>query len=216
MRKLMVIMALTLALCGAMAMSAQATTLFEFDTSGGSLFYNGGATPLVGFNIGVTSVTVSGAPLNNGTYAVTSGLLTFNTGNLTGSDADEWFFGAGGAISYQGVIEDVPGFGDTATQFAGQFTSALVRVVGDNSYEVVAEYNDEKCPDLLALFGLTETSWSGSLNLPFVNANALPPSSFTSTGVEPGTFTNVPVPPAVWLFGSGLLGLVGLRRKLKA
>ncbi len=28
--------------------------------------------------------------------------------------------------------------------------------------------------------------------------------------------TIVPVPPAVWLFGSGLLGLVGLRRKLKA
>lgn len=26
----------------------------------------------------------------------------------------------------------------------------------------------------------------------------------------------VPVPPAVWLFGSGLLGLVGLRRKLRA
>lgn len=26
----------------------------------------------------------------------------------------------------------------------------------------------------------------------------------------------VPVPPAVWLFGSGLLGLIGLRRKLNA
>jgi hypothetical protein len=31
------------------------------------------------------------------------------------------------------------------------------------------------------------------------------------------TFTNaVPIPPALWLFGSGLLGLIGIARRKKA
>jgi hypothetical protein len=33
---------------------------------------------------------------------------------------------------------------------------------------------------------------------------------------NPGTWTVVPIPPAVWLFGSGLLGLIGIARKKKA
>ena len=35
-------------------------------------------------------------------------------------------------------------------------------------------------------------------------------------GIQIGTITNVPVPGAVWLLGSGLLGLMGLRRRMKS
>jgi hypothetical protein len=40
-------------------------------------------------------------------------------------------------------------------------------------------------------------------------------SSVTSTSFS-GNITPVPVPAAVWLFGSGLLGLVGIARRKKA
>jgi hypothetical protein len=39
---------------------------------------------------------------------------------------------------------------------------------------------------------------------------------FASVVDNPGTWTVVPIPPAVWLFGSGLLGLIGIARKKKA
>ena len=35
-------------------------------------------------------------------------------------------------------------------------------------------------------------------------------------GINLGSINNVPIPGAVWLLGSGLLGLIGLRRKMKA
>ena len=39
-------------------------------------------------------------------------------------------------------------------------------------------------------------------------------SPFNANGV--GTFSAVPVPPALWLFGSGLMGLVGIARRKRA
>lgn len=33
---------------------------------------------------------------------------------------------------------------------------------------------------------------------------------------DPGSWSVVPVPPAIWLFGSGLLGMIGLSRRKKA
>jgi hypothetical protein len=38
---------------------------------------------------------------------------------------------------------------------------------------------------------------------------------YQAVAVHPGTVSAVPIPPAVWLLGSGLLGLVGLRRRFK-
>ena len=35
-------------------------------------------------------------------------------------------------------------------------------------------------------------------------------------GNSPGSWSVVPVPPALWLFGSGLLGLIGIARRKKA
>jgi len=41
-------------------------------------------------------------------------------------------------------------------------------------------------------------------------------NSFSAWAVQSGDVSTVPVPAAVWLFGSGLLGLVGVARRKKA
>lgn len=79
-------------------------------------------------------------------------------------------------------------------------------------------------------------NWGATKNIDVVNVwNVGPGGVYTSTDVDgngvaglgmidgafPGfnanfNFTAVPVPAAVWLFGSGLLGLVGVARRKKA
>jgi hypothetical protein len=57
------------------------------------------------------------------------------------------------------------------------------------------------------------------LNWTFSGINALDGETSNVTASTPfplGTYTVVPVPAAVWLFGSGLLGLVGMARRKKA
>jgi len=65
-----------------------------------------------------------------------------------------------------------------------------------------------------------------------VGASGNPVGSFVATSVSDSIFDEfigsafgefnfaaaspVPIPPAVWLFGSGLLGLVGIARRKKA
>lgn len=51
----------------------------------------------------------------------------------------------------------------------------------------------------------------------FVNVGGVTGVNLTGTQVnDAGRLAVVPLPGAVWLFGSGILGLVGLRRKFKA
>ena len=40
--------------------------------------------------------------------------------------------------------------------------------------------------------------------------------NFTSGAYLPGALTTVPLPTAIWLFGSGMLGLVGIAWRKKA
>ncbi len=58
-------------------------------------------------------------------------------------------------------------------------------------------------------FGLVQDNWVGSdYSTPLASQ-----PTFTSATITVGA---VPVPPAVWLFGSGLLGLVGVARRRQA
>ena len=53
-------------------------------------------------------------------------------------------------------------------------------------------------------------TWHGWVS---ADSQGTPPAVWTG---NPVTFNFVPIPPAVWLFGSGLLGLVGIARRKKA
>ena len=63
------------------------------------------------------------------------------------------------------------------------------------------------------------TSTSDAYNFNFGSGKqsiSLKPSKFYAWAVHDGNVSAVPVPAAVWLFGSGLLGLVGMARRKKA
>jgi hypothetical protein len=224
MRKLMVILAMAMVLGGAFATSAQAHANFDFfinpPQTGASISYAGGANPLIGEDIIVTGVFVTGAPQNNGSYDIANGILDFTTGNFSSSDPLHWNFAPGGNFDFSGDILNVGGNPSTAIALNGQFTSAIVAqtLPITANHVVIGEYTDIKSDSLLELFGqIGENPWVGALNLSFRTATAIGPGAdgslvdFTSVSVGSGDFTNVPVPPAVWLFGSGLLGLAGLR-----
>lgn len=68
-----------------------------------------------------------------------------------------------------------------------------------------------------------ETNWADYLNTMKMNmgnsqvldANQQPITGYTLSAASGHDYTTVPVPAAVWLLGSGLLGLVGMKRKIR-
>jgi hypothetical protein len=81
---------------------------------------------------------------------------------------------------------------------------SLVQNLDSINVGVTLKLNDLLTPTTGSLLDLTTSKWED-----FDGGN----HPFISGSVEPNV---VPVPAALWLFGSGLLGLVGLARRKKA
>ena len=78
--------------------------------------------------------------------------------------------------------------------------------------------------------GASSSYWSSTLNFPGSNSaqifefenggngsgHTLLADYIYAWAVHDGDVSAVPVPPAIWLFGSGLIGLVGFYRRMKA
>jgi hypothetical protein len=155
-----------------------------------------------------------------------SGCTACSLDFVTGASTGGWTFGAGGSISITGGIDfpDLPagqdiGSGEILLQ--GTFDSAVVVDLGGGNFEfqiVGGAFTDTKHPQLLAYYGLPETGYVGGLNISFSSSTAVTEGdAFSSAQIFSGNVVNqpVPVPAAVWLFGSGVLGftLVGRRRR---
>jgi len=72
--------------------------------------------------------------------------------------------------------------------------------------------------DFRVMIGLDRSSGSNTFNLRLYNWNVAGhiDSPLTSTGTYLVQASPVPVPSVIWLFGSGLLGLIGMGRKKKS
>lgn len=215
---------LVLGLFGSSASQAASLDFGIIAPTGGTISYGGGGVPLIGSGIEVDTVVGLGTTANdNVSLTCNTCVLAFTTGGYTGSSGNIWNFSGGGSVTINGSLD----FPDTTpdivngTLLSGTFTSANLVDLGSGSFQfqiVAGAFTDTKHPDLLDFYGLPAVDYVGGLNLSFEASSSLSPgTAFTSTQVLSGDVINqpVPVPAAVWLFGSGLLGLVGVARRKK-
>jgi hypothetical protein len=218
-RSLALALATGLALIG--STSARASSgLLDFTVPavnpGASISFAGGANPLVGTGITITDVEGVGTPLNDlVTKLITGGVLTFTSGNLTGSSPGEWDFGAGapGGITIKGGIASL-GIAGGSTLLTGQIESASVVASTGNFKVAISDFVNIVNPTLAAFYGNPSTGWSGNFNIGF-SAPGTSPGTFTSTGVSSGdVITSIPEPSS-FVLGCIALGTIGygLRRR---
>jgi hypothetical protein len=210
MRKLMVIMAAALVLCGAFAMSAQATStladyialgstgvtiddklFFDFSYSGSGF---GGAVAIPADGITVTPLT---DPLNPG--------ILFNA---------PWSVGPGQALDslIQFKVQVLPGgnpIKDVSAEMVAFGTSpdGIITVAETTTFGNLLLHSNG---GTVSSAEITFSPTMGVINVAkdiSVNGN----SGIAALSGVTNRFSEVPVPPAVLLFGTGLLGLVGFR-----
>lgn len=192
----------------------------------GTISYAGSGADLIGSNIEVDNVVGLSTPANpNVTSLCVSCVLNFTSGTLTGAGGPNpnnngwWSFGSGGGITITGGVQlqggtDIP-LGSTL--LSGTFNNAFVQDLGVQGFKVTfGSFSDTKNASLLSYYGLTPgTPFQGALTLLFASTNTGVGDAFTSTSIFSGTVVNapVPVPAAAWLFGSGLVWLMGMRAR---
>lgn len=191
----------------------------------GSISYDGTGGGLIGTNIEVDNVVGLATPAHvNVTSLCVSCVLNFTSGaflNAGGANTNNngwWRFGSGGSITITGGVQ-LQGASDIplgSTLLSGVFTSAFVQDLGSQFKVTFGSFTDTKHPDLLSYYGLTPGSpFEGALTLLFGSANTGVGEAFASTSVFSGNVVNavVPLPAAVWLFVSGVIGVLTLRRR---
>ena len=220
-----------IALSGLSLHSAMAVEL-DFNIgapTSGTISYDGTGGGLTGLNIEVDNVVGLATPANaNVTSLCVSCVLNFTSGGLSnsgGANANNngwWSFGSGGSITIAGGVQlqgatDIP---VGSTLMSGTFNSAFVQDLGSQFKVTFGSFSDTKHADLLSYYGLTPGPFTGALTLLFGSTNGGVGSAFTSTSVFSGGVVNtpspvnpVPVPAAVWLFGSGLASLIPMIRR---
>jgi hypothetical protein len=171
----------------------------------------------LGSGIDVDDVVGLNTPNNNNVLSIcASCTLDFQTGASTGG----WNYGAGGTISITGGIDfpdATPDIIGPVTLLQGTFDSATVVDLGGGEFKfqvVGGSFTDTKHPELLNFYGLPDIGYIGGMNISF-STTANMDELFTSDQIFSGDVVNqpVPIPASVWLFGSGLMGLVAIARR---
>ena len=228
----------SLAMCSYTATANMVNTMpiLSFDddqnSQDGVINYDGMGGALYGSGIDFHSVVGVGTPLANGVdLECIDCTLTFQTGANVSEGPYVWECAGGGSLSIVGTLETAGGTlvadGTGLTPLvSGSFTSAFV--TSGVGLTVSGFGTDTKHPDLVEYYGLgplfqfaqTEIALGGvtyDVCGGYYGGYADCTGGFTAY-VTNADFDNtaIPVPAAVWLFGSGLLGLVGIARRRRA
>lgn len=149
-----------------------------------------------------------GASLNgsgiSGSEIMNFSSFSGNKAYWTGSSTWTWIDGGGTQHINEAINTRM-----TLTLTGASFQDASA--LGKSSVGVLAQVNNDYAANILfeAQFGSTWMPVRDGYNL-FETDPAIPTGTTFNGGFY---YTPVPVPAAVWLFGSGLVGLIGLRRK---
>ena len=174
--------------------SAMATVVLDFRTgectAAGSIDFDG--TDVSGSDIAICALEVSGLGGADGVYTADA-TLTFDTGDSS--------------LSITGTVDGLI-IGPPVTLLSGTIGWFEYSNHGSNaSFEASGE--DTKGDELLKALSISQdVAWEFyGFTIEAANGKVI------STDI---VNTAVPVPAAVWLFGSGLIGLAGVARRRKA
>lgn len=186
--------------------------------NGGSLTWDTTSDRLIGGGINIATVQSQTLPdLIDvvGPIPCPACVLSFATGShTTGGDFS-------GGLDDSAIIITAGG----TPIMVGKFTDGYVISTKAGIFNILgAGFVDIKAPEFASLMGFSPDikSWTGALNLQFASTAGFKPGvSFsgmsgdvTNTPATPPS--EVPVPGAAWLFGSGLIGLVRIARSKSA
>ena len=171
---------------------------------------NGGTAKITGGSIGsmdsdvVSHIDISGGSIGristiSGSYDITGG--TFLDELYVYYDRSATMDIMGG--DFMGGFKYGGGFGDTAPvnfTFYGDLSLSTPTLIGDEIYETI----------------ISGTLMDGSTISQTITCDDSFSVGTPCNGVSIIDAPVVPIPPALWLFGSGLLGLVGIARKKPA
>jgi hypothetical protein len=180
----------------AFSTNASAVTVIDFRTglagANGTLTLNG--TNVVGADIPIGAVTIDGAPQGDGVYEADA-VLNFNT--------------AANTITIFGTVDTLVAL--PTTLLSGSFDSFSYTddVDGLGTDIFFGQGPDTKACALICELGLADGTpfYFSGVTIESVNETVIS-TDFVNTVV--------PVPAAVWLFGSGLIGLIGIARRKKS
>lgn len=154
----------------------------------------------ISFNVtGGGAVTTATVSSGSGTNFI--GLTDGSTSqtHTTGSSSPWSLSASGGGYLFTGLN----GGDQTHTLIFGSITSP-------------STYCVSKCPDGLGNGNFNpfiDQTATFTLGITGVTASSIISNVLFSFGTAPETIVGVPIPAAVWLFGSGLIGLIGIARR---
>lgn len=208
-----------------LSVNAQATPILDFGTAfpyQGQVSWAGGSAPLTGVDIALADFVSTGTAAHAGeVQTCLNCTVSFETGDYLGSTANSWNFAGGGQITVSGQLDldgDLIADGACGTLLSGTLDNVSVFSLGGGLYKIEmlgTTFSGLLAPELANHY-LAQEEVVGGITLSF-STEVLPGQPITTTTLHSGgvtvELTTVAVPPAAWLFGSGLVGMVVVARR---
>lgn len=146
---------------------------------------------------------------------ILGGRLAFSDRDFLSYNGHSRSWGAGGTLLVHGCVNLIHSRGCNKKDFRGiLFTGTFLdaKIVDVNGTEMLeAQVKDQINPQLAALLHLSSTPYVGQLDLKLSSLRSN--RWWTCDTVQGGSLVdgNVPAPSSIWLLGSSLLGLGGIR-----